>query len=217
MPKDDLYKTLGINKASDKKAIKDAYRKKEKKEHPDAGGSPEKFGALKRAYDVLSDDKRREKYDSTGDIDEKTPDNAYSCAVNIISYAFSGVLQECAQSGTSPLEIDVLSEIKSKIRSATAENNKNIRILKNVLETDKNLTGRFKTKSPDNVFEGIIANRISSIQINIATMEKNIVDNNAALELIKDFSYKQDDKPYESPGDKMMSRMNAGFTFCNWS
>lgn len=37
------------------------------KEHPDKGGDPEKFKDLSAAYDVLSDPKKRERYDKFGE------------------------------------------------------------------------------------------------------------------------------------------------------
>lgn len=43
-----------------------AYRKKALKLHPDKGGSPEEFKAMKAAYDVLKDPKKRQMYDSHG-------------------------------------------------------------------------------------------------------------------------------------------------------
>lgn len=36
-------------------------------EHPDKGGDPEKFKDLSAAYDVLSDPKKRERYDKGGE------------------------------------------------------------------------------------------------------------------------------------------------------
>lgn len=206
MPKPDLYTILGVGKTADKKTIKTAYRKRAKKMHPDHGGTPEKFGALQRAHDVLLDDERRAKYDATGDIDEKTPDNAFSQAVNTVAFAFSAVLQECASAGQSPLELNIVESVKGKINGTIGEARKQIRILKNMLETDKKLTGRFTSKK-ENIFEGIVANRITSIQINLKNFEDTIKNCEAGLELIKDANFKRDEKPYESPGDAMMRRM----------
>lgn len=61
----DYYKILGVDKKSTKDQIKKAYRKLSKKYHPDVnpdGG--ETFKQIAEAYDVLSDDKKRNQYDN---------------------------------------------------------------------------------------------------------------------------------------------------------
>lgn len=63
---EDLYEILGINKTSTKAEIKKAYRSKAKVHHPDKGGSDEMFKKVSYAYDVLSDDNKRSRYDSMG-------------------------------------------------------------------------------------------------------------------------------------------------------
>ena len=46
--------------------IRRAYRNLVTKAHPDKGGDPERFAAIQRAYDILSNSERREEYDTTG-------------------------------------------------------------------------------------------------------------------------------------------------------
>lgn len=66
--KEDLYKTLGINKNASKDEIKSAYRKLAKKYHPDNkdSGSEEKFKSVQEAYDILYDEQKRAAYDRFG-------------------------------------------------------------------------------------------------------------------------------------------------------
>ncbi len=72
----DLYETLDVEKAASPGEIKKAYRRKAKDCHPDTHPgdtqAAEKFGALVRAHDILSDTRRRENYDRTGDEDDGT-------------------------------------------------------------------------------------------------------------------------------------------------
>src|ERR1700677_1677632 len=100
--KRDLYKILGVDKKADKNILKKAYRKKSMSTHPDKGGTPDKFALVKKAYDVLSDDKKRKLYDDTGEIDEGNPDNSFSDIGNIIAQTFNQVLQACQNEGKSP-------------------------------------------------------------------------------------------------------------------
>lgn len=211
--KKDLYKILGVEKTASKKAIKSAYRKSAKRNHPDTGGNPDQFALVKKAHDILMDDERRGKYDSTGDDSEKSHDNTLGNIINCIAFHFNSVLQECAQNGKSPLNVDMVGKIKQKINSSIEENRKNLRITKTILEFDKKMQGRFKKKNKDNsnIFEDILMHRIISLQLNITNLETATKTHEQALEMIKGFSYKTDEEPYESPGDKMMRNMGINY------
>jgi len=61
----DYYKILGVDKKSTKSDIKKAYRSLSKKYHPDVNpDGAEKFKEVAEAYEVLSDDRKREEYDN---------------------------------------------------------------------------------------------------------------------------------------------------------
>ena len=68
----DLYATLGIPGDADTDAIKQAYRAKAQRYHPDRNSddptAEEKFKRISAAYAVLSDPRRRKDYDEFGDV-----------------------------------------------------------------------------------------------------------------------------------------------------
>ncbi len=67
--KRDYYDVLGVEKGTDKKEIKKAYRKLAMKHHPDVSDDPEsaeKFKEISEAYAVLSDEEKRNTYDQFG-------------------------------------------------------------------------------------------------------------------------------------------------------
>ncbi len=66
MSKRDYYEVLGLTKGASQDEIKKAYRKLAKELHPDIGGDEDKFKEVSEAYEVLSDDDKKAKYDRFG-------------------------------------------------------------------------------------------------------------------------------------------------------
>ncbi len=66
----DYYQTLGVKKNAGADEIKKAYRKLARKHHPDVNpgdkAAEEKFKDINEAYEVLSDEDKRAKYDRFG-------------------------------------------------------------------------------------------------------------------------------------------------------
>ncbi len=72
MEKRDYYEVLGLTKSASKDDIKKAYRKLSKQYHPDLNkepGADEKFKEIAEAYEVLSDDQKKARYDQFGHED----------------------------------------------------------------------------------------------------------------------------------------------------
>eukprot|EP00927_Polykrikos_kofoidii_P011721 TRINITY_DN15004_c0_g2_i1.p1 TRINITY_DN15004_c0_g2~~TRINITY_DN15004_c0_g2_i1.p1 ORF type:complete len:547 (-),score=125.39 TRINITY_DN15004_c0_g2_i1:246-1886(-) len=69
----DLYKILGVPRGAKDEDIKKAYKKRALKHHPDKNqddpNAKQKFQKISEAFAVLSDSKKRQKYDKSGDMD----------------------------------------------------------------------------------------------------------------------------------------------------
>ena len=66
----DFYKLLGVSRDATLKEIKKAYRQKSLEFHPDKNreeGAAEKFAEIARAYEVLSDEEKKDIYDKYGE------------------------------------------------------------------------------------------------------------------------------------------------------
>ncbi len=72
----DLYDVLGVKKGADAEGLKKAYRKLAREAHPDKApadsNAEARFKAINRAYEILSDPKRRGLYDEFGEASFRT-------------------------------------------------------------------------------------------------------------------------------------------------
>jgi molecular chaperone DnaJ len=70
MAKRDYYEVLGVSKDSSEADIKKAYRKQAIKFHPDKNPgdkeAEEKFKEAAEAYEILSNNEKRQRYDQFG-------------------------------------------------------------------------------------------------------------------------------------------------------
>lgn len=70
MAKRDYYQVLGVARSASEKDIRQAYRKLARKSHPDLNPNDKqaeaRFKEISEAYEVLSDDDKRKKYDRWG-------------------------------------------------------------------------------------------------------------------------------------------------------
>src|SRR5579863_10472824 len=76
-PKTDYYESLGVGKKAAAGDIKKAYRRLARKFHPDVNPNnktaEERFKRVQEAYDILSDPKKKQIYDTYGFYSDQIP------------------------------------------------------------------------------------------------------------------------------------------------
>jgi curved DNA-binding protein len=74
----DFYQVLGVDRSASQQDIQRAYRKLARRFHPDINkdpGAEERFKQINEAYGVLSDDKKRVRYDRFGEHWQQVPED----------------------------------------------------------------------------------------------------------------------------------------------
>lgn len=179
----DYYELLGVPREATEQEIKDAYRSKAMKAHPDRGGTAEQMAALNEAYSVLMDAEKRAQYNAEGKL--RDPDEVE--AVKILFQVFNQALSSPI-SGMDPAG-SVLNTAKS-----TLQNNLNATYsTKTKAENDlnfmkKNLAGKFKCpENKQNIVELLVVDTMKKMEATIVEGERVIRILHVALSLINDY------------------------------
>jgi hypothetical protein len=188
----DLYKILGVGKKATKAQIRAAYRRKAKTAHPDAGGDPEAFHAISKAYRILSNDKARARYDETGNADEATAstmDNTTALAMEILAQLLGDALETDAA-----LNVDLTKEIAGVLAESSAEIAVAITKVETKIARIEKVARKFILKDQE------VPNHIQMILDHGRGVEKDHLDRhqarhaaiNRASEIIGSFTYEPD-------------------------
>lgn len=121
----DHYVTLGVSRDAGQDEIKRAYRRLARQHHPDANRddpeTEERFKEITRAYEVLSDPAKRERYDLYGDERAGAAGFAGFGGISDIFEAFFGGVSTASSRTRSPGRgADVLAEVELTLEEAAA-------------------------------------------------------------------------------------------------
>jgi curved DNA-binding protein CbpA len=186
----DLYQVLGVKRAATKEQIRRAYRRRAKISHPDSGGSAHEFGAVATAYGVLSDTKRREQYDRTGEIEPTQPDNFDASAIEIIAQKFLMIIY----GKHDVASMDIAGLVEEAIHEDIAQRNINISSQRRAVQRATELRARVKRKADDqeNMLARVLDWHELSTRNLIKKNEEAVCSMNRALEILNDYSFAED-------------------------
>lgn len=183
----DLYALLGVRPSVPMGVIRQAYRQLAKTAHPDVGGSEERFAAIKRAHDVLTDPERRKRYDETGQIEEVQPDNEMAEVFQVIA----GLLNSVLGSQRDPTTADLVMAMKDQIGTHMANAREQIAGLSMQASRADDLAKRFrvKKKGAANHLAGILGAQAAQMRQGIKNIEHAIETHRKALKALDDYVF----------------------------
>lgn len=179
----NLYDILGVDSSADLNDIKQSFKSKAGKCHPDKNpNDPEatiKFQALVRAYDILKNKEKRERYDQTGDEDnEPTMDEQ---AVSMISKIF---LEIAGRVGFTPQ--DYLKDIRSHLTNALTKCRRDKSEFARLAER---LSYLIKQTEAHPLFLAPLEREVSELRHQMSHAEQGLTVLTHALSLLDTFKY----------------------------
>jgi curved DNA-binding protein CbpA len=197
----DPYAELDLPRDATSQQVRSAYRKRAKKAHPDGGGSSDKFNKISRAMLILSDPVRREKYDRTGDMDERTPDNAVAVAISIIvGFVMQVISQHVAATAPDPCTVDLIATMRAHFKKQRTEfENQKVPIVKAAKKMEQ-VENRFRARKKSNpLLLAALKNQRAGTQEPLRALDQKIQQLDDALLLLDGYDF-EFDKPPDQPG-----------------
>ncbi len=183
----DPYQELGVRRDATPEQVKHAYRKRVQKAHPDKGGTKEKFHAIQKSYDILSDAERRKRYDQTGDDTAPAADPRELAMAELASIFLTLVDSQDADHS------NLIEMVKQPVEHGIAERKGRIVQLKNAIEKRERALKRVSRKTAgNNVFARFLAADIASRHQAIAKLEVECERGQMMLGMLAEYEYKAD-------------------------
>lgn len=192
------YETLGVAKDATLDQIKKVYRQKSKKCHPDAGGDGEEFKRISSAYELLSNQERRDHFDRTGETAE-----VEDPSLSIVSQLLGSVLLGILNAGGDPEKTDLVKLMRNKAKEEITQLKATISVNKKRVDKLRKVAKRvlYKSKADDqdNILARMVLVPIEAIEASIKEREATLQGYTKALKIIEHYSYNfdaaQTDKP----------------------
>jgi curved DNA-binding protein CbpA len=148
---DNPYKVLGLKECCSTDQVRAAYRRQSKTAHPDKGGSPEDFRRLQWAHDVLTDEDRREWWD-THEWDRGDRAKLEQAA----SQMLANLLRQVLASDNDPFAVDLVKVLREHIRKEVDGAEKNVRMLERGAARAEVMRQRFSTTLDKSMVDTIL-------------------------------------------------------------
>jgi curved DNA-binding protein CbpA len=191
---DNPYSTLGIDKNATAEDVKDAYRKKARQAHPDAGGTSDEFGKVRTAYLVLSNPKRRAKFDADGDMGDDSPkESTHNLAIGYIMTTIIAVMRQwISGGGADPETFDLIAACRANVTNQLTEVTQKIDLSTKGAIKFRAVASRLKkrrNKKEKSMIEHALLAQASAVERDLETLTNIRRAHDLALEMLDDHEF----------------------------
>lgn len=184
-----LYDDLGVPKDASADDIKRAFRKRAHENHPDKGGTPEKFYPIQRAYAVLGNPHRRSEYDRSGNT------NPVDSRDEALAELAGLLLQVIAREDVDPDRFRLIDWARDHIRKTSDSMHKEIAGYRKTIAKRERVLKRLRhKKGTESVVFKVFAAAIEATRQGIYRKENEIKKGDAMLEILEDYDYALDEE-----------------------
>lgn len=183
----NLYSILGVARNATVDLIKAAFRTRVKTHHPDAGGSPEAFAQLKLAYDVLIDDERRQRYDTTGEVhDTSMQSHLHSVAIGVLNR----LVLDMITANDDPSTLDLKQVGRAQLQQNINKMKEQLYAFDEAMNRAMQLQGRWSTNQGDNILGNLVDHQLMELQRNRANVEGQIAAHQLAISILENHTFR---------------------------
>lgn len=191
----DYYSILGVNNDASAEDITRAYRKLCLKLHPDRNPgdaeAEERFKRVQHAYEVLSNETKRNHYDATGD-DLGDVDPELLRHFQHLGQCCAQAIGECMKQRLDAARQNLVGMIRNILHAQIQGIKKQIIDFERVEMQLGRLTDRFAVKDGPNLLDDFIRGELHQMADNIKNGAREIDFRNKCLEVLEGVTYRMD-------------------------
>jgi len=195
----DPYETLGVDRGATESDVRGAYRRAAKKAHPDAGGTSDAFEALSQSLALLTDKKRREHYDRTGEWQPNDPANPLSGPMSVLMTFFNQVVTEfIAGNGPDPTQCNLVAHGKIYLRQKLETLRATQAMGEKHLATVEKISERLAKKGGADHLKPALEWQARQIREQLKPVVADIESHTKAIDMLAEYTFTADPPPMQN-------------------
>ena len=197
---ESLYELLGVGRDASPEDIKAAYRRAAMEHHPDRNpddpGANERFQAVQRAYETLSDPDKRAYYDQHGDAPGPQMDPESALREDAISI----FMEAMNQSGPQPAQRDIVQLMEGVVMGKQMTIRQSLQQTESMIARLEKVSGRIHRKegAGPNVLASFLEQDIAGKRQQCQRFRDMLEHGERLMEYIRTYTFDVEPVPQQS-------------------